>query len=299
MTMVTARAAALRLWLPALCAALVLGEANADLLSKLPRRTTLLQADGFGQAGQALEGYWYADYDDGPQLFRFAAMGGDWVVFHGGSAPRIFADLKTGQRNLIGEDFAGVWGQFKRRGECVSGLSMSVEKRVPGRPPRCPQYLWWDRSQACFAPGGLRDGQLSVHSFRHEPPECVQNTSLPDDRTTRLRRFVGASFAPLPHGRYVHLTAVAAPQGYRAAARIAWDYGALRQVAAPFRIRMDAAAAQGPGYSLGDGIPLSGTRDITSERPGRMRVTISLVSGPGVIHTDVLAVDFPKVPGLN
>ncbi|HKQ29859.1 MAG TPA: hypothetical protein VJS66_01125 [Burkholderiales bacterium] len=260
----------------------------------------MVSQNGFGEAGQTLEGYWYYLGSDGPDLFRLAPLGGPWWVFHYGNAPRVFDDLRAGQRNLITENFAGVWGQFKLNGNCLTGLSTSIEKRILGVPPRCPQYLWWDRSQACFSPNGLRDGELSVRSFKHEAPECVQNPNRPDDRRTKLRRYIGASLAPVAPGRYLHVTAVAAPQGYRALARIAWDYREIqRGVNQPMRVWIDSQL-DNRSVPLGQSLPLTGQQDLKSERAGRMRLSVSLRTDQGrVLHVDQLVVDFPRIPGLN
>jgi len=262
----------------------------------------MLGNNAFGQVGQSLEGYWTFEDEDDSVVFRLSALGGPWFAFHHGLRPRVFEDLRVGQRNHRSENFAGVWGQFKRREHCLVGLTASIEKRIPGVPPRCPQYMWWDHSQACFAAQGLRDGQLTVQGYRHEPPKCEQDKGQPARRQAKLKRFIGVSFAPISQGRYIHVTAVAAPQGYRAAARIAWDYGEVQSAAGrPVRVRIQSGAGNGgASVVLANALSVSGTYDIRGDRPGRTRLTVSALSDQGrVLHTDEMAVDFPRIPGLN
>jgi hypothetical protein len=267
-----------------------------SLFSRLAVRTTLVTPSGKGETGQELHGYWYYhDAEEGPTLFHLQGLSDGFVVFHSGLDPRSFPELRIGQRALRTENYAGVWGQFRLRGDCLVGLTMTVEKRRPDRPPRCPQFLWWDRSQACFAANGLRNGELAVQGYRHDAPACVQDTNDPEQRNNKLRRFVGASFAPVSQGRYIHLTAVAAPGRYRAVARIAWDYRAVQAVAGrPLAVFIESGgSSQGPRH-------VHGEWDVVAESSGNKQVTFHVRTDQGLlVHQDRLSVEFPRVPGLN
>lgn len=258
----------------------------------------MLTNNAFADAGQDLQGYWYYGNVNDRDIFRLTAPGGPWILFHYGDNPRVFENIRTGERDPINANFAGVWGQFQMHGTCVNGLSTSIEKRIAGVPPRCPQWLWWDQSQACFAPNGLRDGKLVVHGFKHETQGCVQNENQPDNREAALTRFIGASFAPVAPGQYIHITAVAAPQGYRAIARVVWDYREIQRVLGrPMSVRI--AGGQGAPVTIASPLPVYGSQDIRSELPGRMKLTVSARNEQGRdVHTDQLVVDFPRIPGL-
>jgi hypothetical protein len=111
----------------------------------------------------------------------------------------------------------------------------------------------------------------------------------------KLARFQGAAFAPVLAGRYIHVVAVAAPAGYKAQMKLAWDYRPLTQRTAIGRVQV----LQGSSVVV-DGGASSGSRVVAVDRPGR-QVFLVKVFDPGgrEVHRDQLVADIPNIPGLN
>jgi hypothetical protein len=204
------------------------GEARADeTFARLKNRPTYLTPQSLGTAGQPVPGFWWwRSGSSGEQsLLQLTVLAnGEWLVLHRRAGPQVDRSIRADSRHLLGDDPpGGVVGQFKGNGKCYAGLIQTVELRRPGRPPQCPDFYWWTRTQMCF---DEQRGKASAKTagFMHDAATCEVDRSRPSSLDATLERFSGAAFAPVAGAAYIRTLTVVAPAQFAAEVRLAWDY---------------------------------------------------------------------------
>jgi hypothetical protein len=291
-----------------LIAALIGAFAHAPLradetFNRLENKFTMINAQGGGVVSQPLDGFWWwkdepsgrAMAPSAPDLYRHTLMGENkWLLAHTGSAPRIDESIRPGQRVLIGDGVPGVLGQFKYDGVCFNGLIRTSEVRVPKKPPECPQYYWWTLTKMCISKDH-RTGKLETSGYQHDSETCYPDKDKPQSLKVSLDRFLGAAFAPIIAGRYIHTVTVAAPAQFVGEIKLAWDYRSLREKWGKAVQKVHVYLGQytsGRRYDVLTAAPSSGVHAFSFNQGGRYHFIFDVHDTAGAImHSDHLLAD--------
>jgi len=293
------------------CFGLASGARADETFANLGDKFTLINSTAAGVINQPLTGYWWwinsaAERQRGDaerDLYQLSVLGENrWVLLHSGADAQIDQAINPGDRHLLGDGVPGVLGQFKYDGSCFNGLIRTVERRVPNVQPKCPQYYWWTVTRMCVSQD-YRAANLKTSGYKHDDDTCQHDRNKPTSLEVELERYLGASFAPVAAGKYIHLVLVTAPAQYVAEVKLAWDYRAFEAQNRQKAHRIVAALgtlSTGNQYGLVDTNDVSGAYVFPAEKPGRYHFVFKVYDIDGrQIHWDQLIADIPNVPGLN
>ena len=242
-------------------------------------------------------GYWVDTERNDLRLLRLSDGGNRAQIRYRAGRRGLPSSIRPGQRFDIDTDFDGILGEYRYSGDsCFRGLHSTVEKRVPGVRPKCPQYSWWSPAQLC-----LRDNRRAARAriFSRKTDDACQKTREEEWLTVDYERFVGASFARAYRGAYLYQITVPSRgrTQYKGLLTLRWDYRLLLASSTrPQRLTVRLGeGTEGNRYTLLNNAGLSGQYEFQAVTPARYVFLFELLDAQGtILHTDVLAARFPR-----